>query len=120
MAVISTSAHPKSLWPGVHAWFGQTYDGYEKEYEQIFEKKTSELAYEEEVESTSFGLGTIKQEGASFSYDTHQQLYVQRFTHATWGLGTWSRWKSWPIISTRTRASSVQRCWPSACIRRRK
>jgi hypothetical protein len=67
--------------------FGQTYEGYEKEWEQIFEKKTSELAYEEEVESTSFGLGTIKQEGASFQYDTHQQLGVQRFTHATWGLG---------------------------------
>jgi hypothetical protein len=87
MAVITTGAHPKALWPGVYAWWGTEYKKIPTQWSQVFDKKDSDLAYEEMVEATGFGLAPIKSEGGAISYDTHQQGPTTRFTHVTYGLG---------------------------------
>jgi hypothetical protein len=87
MAIITTGAHPKALWPGVHDFFGTSYGEYPREYSEIFETKSSDLAYEEDVATTGFAYAKNKPEGDGFSYDSHHQAYVTRYTHSTWGLG---------------------------------
>lgn len=85
--VITTSAHPKALWPGVHAWFGRDYEEYEAEYTDLVDVETSDKAYEEEVESTGFGLATVKPQGTAVTYDTDSQGYTKRYTHVMYSTG---------------------------------
>lgn len=85
--IISTGSHPKSLWPGVHAWFGRSYDEYEAEYPDLVEIETSDKAYEEEVESTGFGLAAVKPQGRGFNYDTDSQGYTSRYTNLMYASG---------------------------------
>lgn len=87
MAVITTGLHPKALWPGVKAWFGQAYDEHPLEYPMIFQKDTSDKAYEERVETTGFGLAPVKPQGSSVSYVADAQGYTARFTNVTYALG---------------------------------
>ena len=61
--VITTGNHPKALWPGVAAWWGISYNKHPMEWSQIFDEKTSDKAYEEDVEATGFGLAPEKSEG---------------------------------------------------------
>lgn len=85
--VITTGSHPASLWPGVHAWFGRTYDEYEPEYTDLVDVETSDKAYEEEIESTGFGLAAVKPQGRGFNYDTDSQGYTSRYTHLMYATG---------------------------------
>ena len=87
MAVINTGNHPKSLWPGVAAWFGARYDQHAPEYPALFDTMSSSKAYEEDVEQTAFGLAPVKPEGAATSYDQHQQGYTKRYTNVAYSLG---------------------------------
>lgn len=87
MAVITTGAHPKALWPGVKAWWGRSYDEHIPEYPDLFDTDTSDKAYEEEVEITGFGLAPVKPQGTSIFYDTEVQGAVSRFTHVAYALG---------------------------------
>lgn len=87
MAIISTGNHPKALWPGVYSWWGLEYDKHMDETKDLFDLKTSKKAYEEMVQSTSFGLAQVKGQGASISYDSHQQGYITRAIHVVYGLG---------------------------------
>lgn len=87
MAVINTGAHPKALWPGIKEWFGIKYAEKPLQCMELFEVGQSDKAYEEDVESTSFGLAPVKAEGASLTYDDHNQTNVAKYTHVTYGLG---------------------------------
>ena len=88
MAVISTGNHPKALWPGIHAWWGLSYNKHPLEWREIFDaKEASNKAYEEDVEGTGFGLAPVKPEGDSVSYDSHTQGPTTRYTHVSYGLG---------------------------------
>lgn len=84
---ITTGNHPKSLWPGVKAFFGKTYAEKPMVCEQVFSVMSSDKAYEEVVEETGFGLAPVKAEGQAVSYDTDTQGYVTRYTNVTYGLG---------------------------------
>lgn len=87
MGVITTSNHPKALWPGVRAWWGRTYDEHNEEYKDLYNIEGSSRAYEEDVQLTGFGLAPIKSEGGSVSYDDETQGYVSRYTHVAYALG---------------------------------
>lgn len=84
---ITTGNHPKSLWPGIKAFFGKTYAEKPMVCDMVFSKQTSDKAYEEVVEETGFGLAPVKAEGNAVSYDTDTQGYVTRYTNVTYGLG---------------------------------
>ncbi len=85
--VITTGAHPKALWPGVHAFWGQTYAEHMVEYTDLYEIMTSSQAYEEDVQITGFGLAPVKAEGAALQYDYEVQGPVQRYVHIAYALG---------------------------------
>jgi hypothetical protein len=83
MAIIPS--HPKSLWPGVKAWWGRKYNEHKKEYVDLFETDTSRMRYEEDVQLTGFGLAAANP--VSTPYDTETQGYTSRYTHVEYMLG---------------------------------
>lgn len=85
--VITTGNHPKALWPGVHAFWGQTYAEHMKEYVDLYEVDTSGKAYEEDTQITPFGLAYNKEEGGPMAYDSEMQGPTQRYTHLAYALG---------------------------------
>lgn len=87
MAVITTGSHPKALWPGVREHWGLTYGEHAKEYTDLFQSVDSDKAYEEDVQTTSFGLVPRKSQGAGVAYDSHQQGFVSRYTNLTFAMG---------------------------------
>lgn len=87
MSIITSGSFAKALWPGVNAWYGKAYKDYPEEYLQLFEKNTSNKAFEEDVGVASFGLAVVKPEGASISYDTERQGFTTRYQHVVYSLG---------------------------------
>jgi hypothetical protein len=87
MTVITRAAHPSDLWPGIMAHFGKTYKEMETQYSMVFEDKTSDKAYEELVESTTFGLAVVKNEGQAIQYDSDGEGYKTRLINVVYGLG---------------------------------
>lgn len=87
MSIINSGSFSKALWPGVNAWYGKAYDEYETEYDQLFDKFTSQKAFEEDVGISSFGLAVNKPEGAGISYDSERQAFTTRYQHAVFALG---------------------------------
>jgi hypothetical protein len=53
----------------------------------LFDKETSDKAYEEDVEITGFGLAPVKPQGSSIDYDVESQGAVTRYTHVAYALG---------------------------------
>lgn len=85
--VISSGNHPKAQWPGVYAWWGLEYAKHQDQTMDLFDVKNSTKAYEELVQSTSFGLAQVKAQGSAITYDSHQQGYITRAIHVVYGLG---------------------------------
>lgn len=85
--IITRSAHPDALWPGVKAWFGLEYDKVPATWSKMFEKMTSNKYQERIAEGSTFGLAPVKSEAAPIQYDSDQQGYVAIFQHAVYGLG---------------------------------
>jgi len=85
--IITTASHPKALWPGVKAWWGQVYNEHKEEYTDLFDKDSSMQNYEEDVQLTGFGLAPRKSEGAGVSYDSEIQGFTTRYTHIAYALG---------------------------------
>lgn len=72
---------------GINKWYGQKYDEYPVEWDKLFEKNTSKRAYEEDVGVSSFGLASIKNEGAPIQYDSERQGFTTRYNHVVYALG---------------------------------
>jgi len=84
---VTTGTHPKLLWPGLQAIWGNMYKDNPPVYSQVFEVGTSDKAYEEDQEISGFGLSPVKPEGGSVSYDDPVNGYLKRYTNVTYGLG---------------------------------
>ena len=87
MSIINSGSFAKALWPGVNAWYGKAYDEYTTEYTDLFDKYTSQKAFEEDVGISSFGLAVAKTEGSPISYDTERQAFITRYQHVVYALG---------------------------------
>jgi hypothetical protein len=85
--VINTGSHPKLLWPGVHATWGQIYDAHPTEYTDLYDIEDSDKAYEQDVQVTGFGLAPVKTEGGPISYDSEVQGIISTYTHVAYALG---------------------------------
>jgi hypothetical protein len=86
--VISTGNHPKALWPGIHAWWGNTYSEHPPEWKALVHEVTSSSqSYEELVGDTGFGLAPVKAQGQGIQYDANVQSFTARATHVTYALG---------------------------------
>lgn len=87
MAVITRSAHPDALWPGVYEWFGLSYRERPELYKQLFDTNPSQKHMEIIAESTQFGLAPEKAEGSQISYDEAREGIKASFQHKTYALG---------------------------------
>ena len=87
MASISRANELKQLLPGLNALFGEEYNNYENEHEQIYVSENSERSFEEELKLSGFGAAPVKDEGAAISYDVANESFVARYTHETIALG---------------------------------
>jgi len=87
MAIITTGTHPKLLWPGLAAIWGQIYDQHPPEYVDLYNVETSRRSYEEDVQVTGFPLAQVKAEGEGGSYAGESQGYVSRYLHIAYSLG---------------------------------
>lgn len=85
--IITSSSFAKLLWPGLNAMYGKSYKDYPEEWSKLFEKNTSDKAYEEDLGLASFGLASVKNEGAPISYDTERQGFTSRYNHVVYALG---------------------------------
>ena len=85
--IITTALHPKALWPGIKAWWGQVYDEQPEEYSKLFDSETSSQNYEEDVQLTGFGLAPRKSESSGVAYDSEVQGFTTRYTHVAYALG---------------------------------
>lgn len=85
--VINTGSHPKLLWPGIHATWGQVYAQHATQYTDLYDVLNSGRAYEQDVQVTGFGLAPIKGQGASVTYDSEMQGWVTTYAHIAYGLG---------------------------------
>ncbi len=80
---ISRAQLAKELEPGLNALFGLEYKNYENQHTEIFDKESSDRAFEEEVMLSGFGTAGVKQEGAAVGYDDAQETFTSRYTHET-------------------------------------
>ena len=85
--VITSSSFAKLLWPGLNAIWGKEYNDYPVEWDKLFEKNSSDRAYEEDLGLSSFGLANVKAEGAPITYDTERQGFTSRYNHVVYALG---------------------------------
>lgn len=85
--IITTGAIAKLLGPGLNARWGIDYDQHPREYPDLVDVHSSDMAFEEDQEMTGFGLAPIKPQGAGIAYDTSGQGYTTRYTHIAYGLG---------------------------------
>lgn len=85
--IINTGSHPKLLWPGIHAVWGQIYNEHPKEYVDLYDQQESEKAYEQDVQVTGFGLAPVKGQGQGVSYDSEFQGIVTTYPHVAYALG---------------------------------
>ncbi len=86
-AVITRSAHPDALWPGVLEWFGLNYDEFPDIWPNFFDRVDGSLATERLIEATGFGLARTKNESAPITYDVDGEGYATLATPAVIGLG---------------------------------
>lgn len=84
---ITSGAFAKALMPGVRKWWGDSYTEYPLIWPKMFQTETSTKGFEEDVQSTGFGLLAQKPEGTAVVYDTASQGFIQRYTHITYALG---------------------------------
>lgn len=85
--IINTSSHPKLLWPGIKAVWGQVYDEHPTEYTDLYAIESSDKAYEQDVQITGFGLAPVKGQGAPVSYDSEMQGIISTYQHIAYALG---------------------------------
>lgn len=71
----------------MQSWFGQKYNEVEPKYTKLFDTVSSSKAFEEDVQSTSFGLAPVKAQGAAVQYDSNQQGFLKRYNHLAYALG---------------------------------
>lgn len=84
---ITTGSHPKLLWPGIYATWGQVYDAHPREYPDLYEMRSSDKAYEQALQVTPFGLAPVKAQGEGISYEGEMQGVVSTYTHVAYALG---------------------------------
>lgn len=85
--VINTGSHPKLLWPGVYATWGQVYTEHVTEYTDLYDVDDSEQAYEELLQVSGFGLASIKPEGMNGTFDSEVQGILTRVVPVPYSLG---------------------------------
>lgn len=85
--MITTSQVKDLLLPGLNAVFGANYNQFPTQWSEIFEKHTSEMAYERDVEVKMLGLAQARAEGESTTFEDMGERYQFVYRHVGVALG---------------------------------
>lgn len=85
--MITTGSFAKALYPGVSKWWGDAYNEWKPQWPELFDSFKTKRAYEEDVQTTGFGLAAVKPEGAGIAYDDSTQGFITRYNPVTYALG---------------------------------
>ncbi len=86
MATITTGQIRDLLLPGLSKIFGE-YAQFPRQWSEIFDKSTSEMAVERDVEMKMTGLAQLRQEGAATHMDSMGERYQSVYRHIQVALG---------------------------------
>ena len=87
MNPITRANNLRALLPSIYHFFGDAYDAYTKEYEEIFQIEKSKRAFEELVLNWGTAVAPQKAEGSFIQNDTFGEGYTQRINMQTYALG---------------------------------
>jgi len=87
MGIMTSGDFSKLLWPGIKKSYGDRYNKHTPEYTDIFNKETSDKAYEEYQGIAGFGLAQRKPEGHPIAMDAMAQGFTTRAVNVTFALG---------------------------------
>lgn len=85
--IITTGSLPKLLWPGIKSIHGIEYSQHPRTYTELFNKVSSDKAWEEYVVATGFTLAQVKAQGAGMAFDDQVQGPTTRIVNTTYALG---------------------------------
>jgi hypothetical protein len=77
---------PKSLEAGLNAVWMASEKMYPLDWTKLFEEKTSNKAFEEQVLRAGLGIAPIKSEGAAVAEDAGGEFWTSRYVHVTTAL----------------------------------
>ena len=83
----NTGNHPKLLWPGINAIWGQTYNQHPVEYTDLYDVEDDDRAYVEDYKVTGYGLASVKPEMQAGTFDDEYAGGTTRYTHIAYSLG---------------------------------
>ena len=83
---ITTAQVRDLLFPGLNSIFGD-YEQLPSQWTEIFEKYTSDMAYEKDVEVKLLGLAQLREEGKATAYEDMGERYSFTYRHTGIALG---------------------------------
>lgn len=86
--VIATGAFSEDLWPGIKAWFGDSYNDWQPLWEKIVTKHDSNKQFEKFQGVTNYGLAGVKDQGASIPYRDKFQGFPREIVNVAYGIGS--------------------------------
>lgn len=84
---ISLGNFARSLEPGVKRWFGDSYDRFPAEYQELVDIESSNKYAETTVSAHGMGLASVKSEADAVRYDDMAQGPSKQFIHKKYALG---------------------------------
>lgn len=86
--VISTGAFSEDLWPGIMAWFGDSYQDWDPIWEKLVDVHSSDKQFEKFQGITNYGLAGVKDQGSSIPYRDKYQGFPREIINTTYGIGS--------------------------------
>lgn len=84
--VMNRATFARDLQDGIDAHFGMGYEKLPEQWSEIYEKRTSKRAFEEQVLRVGLGEAVEKAEGAMITYDTGAEGWAMRVEFSTYAL----------------------------------
>lgn len=84
--VMTRAQFARDLQDGIDAHFGMAYEGWKPVYTRIFEKRTSNRAFEEQVLRVGLGEAVEKPEGSMITFDAGAEGWIMRVMFYTYSL----------------------------------
>jgi hypothetical protein len=84
--VMTRATFARDLQDGIDAHFGMSYEGWDPVYTKMFEKRTSNRAFEEQVLRVGLGEAVEKAEGGMITFDAGAEGWIMRVMFYTYSL----------------------------------
>ena len=86
-SITTTGSLPQALIPGIRRFFGDEYNRHPMQFMEVFEKASTNRAYEDEVEMINLGYAPEKKEGSATKYTAVKQGTTYRTGMVPYSLG---------------------------------